>query len=147
MSEKELEIIIRDTVKLHGHLGPFLVLGVRMGMIANRILNPTCNRGNASQATVKLPLRTPYSCILDGLQSTTGCTIGNQRLKTEDSPEEMTAEFKMQGSDKSLIITTSPKMIDEIENEFSRGTTNEELAAKMASAPEDQLFELKRQLT
>jgi len=145
MSEKELEIIIRDTVKLHGHLGPFLVLGVRMGMIANRILNPAHNRSNALQATVRLPLRTPYSCILDGIQSTTRCTVGNQRLKTIDSPEEMTAEFKMHGSDKSLIITTSPKIIGEIENEFSRGATNEELAAKIASAPEDQLFELKKQ--
>jgi formylmethanofuran dehydrogenase subunit E len=145
MNEKELETTIRDAVKLHGHLGPFLVLGVRMGAIANRILNPAHNGSNALQATVRLPLRTPYSCILDGIQSTTKCTIGNQRLKTIDSPEEMTAEFKMQGSDKSLIITTSPKIIDEIENEFSRGATNEELAAKIASAPEDQLFELKKQ--
>jgi formylmethanofuran dehydrogenase subunit E len=145
MSEKELEIIIRDAVKLHGHLGPFLVIGVRMGMIANRTLNPTHNRSNALQATVRLALRTPYSCILDGIQSTTKCTIGNQRLKTIDSPEEMTAEFKMHGSDKSLIITASPKIIGEIENEFSGGATNERLATKIATASEDQLFELKKQ--
>jgi len=145
MSEKELETMIRDAVMLHGHLGPFLIIGGRSGISANRILNPTHNGSNALQATVRLPLRTPYSCILDGIQSTTKCTIGNQRLKTIDSPEEMTAKFKMQGSDKSLIITASAKIIGEIENEFSRGATNEELAAKIASAPEDQLFELKRQ--
>lgn len=145
MSEEELETSIRGAVKLHGHLGPFLILGVRMGMIAKRILNPTHDGSNALQATVRLPLRTPYSCILDGIQSTTKCTIGNQRLKTIDSPEEMTAEFKMQGSDKSLIVITSPRMIEEIENEFSRGATNAKLAAKIASAREGQLFELKRQ--
>lgn len=145
MSEKELETTIRDAVKLHGHLGPFLVIGVRMGIIAKRILNPAHNRSNALQAVVRVPLRTPYSCVLDGIQSTTKCTVGNQRLKVEHSPEEITAEFKTQGSDKSLIITTSPKIIDEIEKEFSRGATGEQVAVRIASAREDQLFELKRQ--
>ena len=137
--------MIRDAVKLHGHLGPFLVIGVRMGTIANRILTPAHNGSNALQVTVRVPLRTPYSCVLDGLQSTTKCTIGNQKLKVEDSQEEITAEFTAQGSNKTLIISTSPRIIGEIENEFSEGATNEQVAAKIASAREDELFELKRQ--
>jgi hypothetical protein len=63
----------------------------------------------------------------------------------QDSPEKITAEFRMQGSEKVLTISISPKIIAEIENEFSRGATSEELAAKTASAREDQLFELERQ--
>jgi hypothetical protein len=63
----------------------------------------------------------------------------------EDSPEKITAEFKMQGSEKALTISTRSKIIAEIENEFSRGTTSEELAARIASRREDQLFELERQ--
>ena len=145
MSEKELETMIRDAVKLHGHLGPFLVIGVRMGTIAKGILTPAYNGSDALQVTVRVPLRTPYSCVLDGLQSITKCTIGNQKLKVEDSPEKITAEFRMQGSEKVLTISTSPKIIAEIENEFSRGTTSEELAARIASRREDQLFELERQ--
>jgi formylmethanofuran dehydrogenase subunit E len=145
MSEKELETMIRDAVKLHGHLGPFLVIGVRMGTIANRILTPAHNGSDALHVTVRVPLRTPYSCVLDGLQSITKCTIGNQKLKVEDSPEKITAEFRMQGSEKALTISTLPKIIAEIEDEFSRGATSEELAAKIASAREDQLFELERQ--
>ena len=145
MSEKELETMIRDAVKLHGHLGPFLVIGVRMGTIANRILTRAHNENDALQVTVRVPLRTPYSCVLDGLQSTTKCTIGNQKLKVEDSPEKITAEFKMQGSEKVLTISTRSKIIAEIENEFSNGTTSEELAARIASRREDQLFELERQ--
>jgi len=145
MSEEELETMIRDAVKLHGHLGPFLVIGVRMGTIANRILTPAHNGNDALQVTVRVPLRTPYSCVLDGLQSTTKCTIGNQKLKVEDSQEEITAEFTAQGSNKTLIISTSPRIIGEIENEFSEGATNEQVAAKIASAREDELFELKRQ--
>lgn len=144
MSEKELETGIKDAVKLHGHLGPFLIIGVRMGTIANRILCPPRSGNSALQATVRLPLRTPFSCVLDGIQSTTKCTIGNQRLKVEHSPEEVMAEFKTCDTGESLIITTSPKITDEIKNEFSRGAKSEKLAAKIASTPEDQLFEMKR---
>jgi len=103
MSEKKLESVIRDAVKLHGHLGPFLVIGVRMGTVAKRILASSGNKDNLSRVIVKVPLRTPYSCILDGIQITTKCTIGNQRLKVEDSPEEITAEFQAQDANKTLI--------------------------------------------
>jgi formylmethanofuran dehydrogenase subunit E len=144
MSEQELETMIRDAVKLHGHLGPFLVIGVRMGIIANRILNPAHNGSNALQATVRLPLRTPFSCVLDGIQFTTKCTVGNQRLRMEDSQEEMAAEFKVKGSSKTLTISINRRIIGEIERGFSRGATNEQVAAKIASAREDRLFELKR---
>lgn len=144
MSETKLESIIRDAVKLHGHLGPFLVIGVRMGTVAKRILASSGNKDSLSRVVVKVPLRTPYSCILDGIQIVTKCTIGNQRLKVEDSPEEITAEFQAQDANNTLILSTNPRIIGEIENAFSRGTTNEELAERIASAAEEQLFELKR---
>jgi formylmethanofuran dehydrogenase subunit E len=115
-----------------------------MGTVAKRILASSGNKGNLSRVIVKVPLRTPYSCILDGIQITTKCTIGNQRLKVEDSLEEITAEFQARDANKTLILSTNPRIIGEIENAFSRGTTNEELAERIASASEDQLFELKR---
>jgi hypothetical protein len=36
-------------------------------------------------ARAKLPLSTPFSCILDGIQATTQCTIGNQKLRIKNS--------------------------------------------------------------
>lgn len=143
MGEKQLETAIRDAVKLHGHLGPFLVMGVRMAATAKTILASSDNKGNPSQVTVRVPLSTPYSCVLDGIQSATQCTIGNGKLKVENSPREITADFRTQGSDKTLTVSINPKIIDEIENESSRGTTSEELAAKMVSVQEHKLFELK----
>jgi formylmethanofuran dehydrogenase subunit E len=144
MKKNELETPISDAVRLHGHLGPFLVIGVRMGTIANRIFASCSTKKGTSQVTVRVPLRTPYSCVLDGIQSTTKCTIGNQKLKVQDSPKEITAQFRTQCSDETLIISANPKIIRKIENEFSRGTTNEELAEKMASTPENQVFKLKK---
>jgi formylmethanofuran dehydrogenase subunit E len=54
--------LIEKAADLHGHLGPFLVLGVRMGETAKKILK-TANL----QVTAKLPLSTPFSCVLDGI--------------------------------------------------------------------------------
>jgi len=62
--EEKLTSAIKNAEKLHGHLGPFLVIGVRMGKTVKRILN--LNTGNKSEleATAKIPLLTPISCIL-----------------------------------------------------------------------------------
>jgi hypothetical protein len=57
---------------------------------------------------------------------------------------EIVAEFHVQGSEKTLIVSINTALIDEIESEFSKGTTNEELAAKIISKRENELFELKR---
>jgi formylmethanofuran dehydrogenase subunit E len=144
MNEKQLETAAKDAVKLHGHLGPFLVIGVRVGAAARRILAFSSNEGRGLRVTVKVPLRTPYSCVLDGIQSTTQCTIGNGRMEVLDSPREIVAEFHSQNSKKALIVSVNAALIDEIERELSRGTANEELAARIISTPEHALFKLKR---
>jgi formylmethanofuran dehydrogenase subunit E len=144
MGETQFETALKDAVKFHGHLGPFLVIGVRMGVTARRILAFLGNERNGLHVTVRVPLITPYSCVLDGIQSTTQCTIGNGRLTVLDSSREIVAEFTLQDSRKTLIISINTALIDEIESEFSKGTTNEEVAAKVTSKPEHELFELRR---
>jgi formylmethanofuran dehydrogenase subunit E len=144
--EKELKASIKEAVKLHGHLGPFLIIGVRMGIIANRVLNPAGHkRRGALQATVKVPLSTPFSCVLDGIQASTKCTIGNQRLTVQDSPQEITAKFKVKDSKKTLVISTNPEILRELKSSLSKGTSNKYLTTKMTSAAENRLFRLQRQ--
>jgi formylmethanofuran dehydrogenase subunit E len=143
MSEKQLETAVKEAVKLHGHKGPFLAIGVRVGAVARQILGFSGNEVSGPNVTVRVPLRTPYSCILDGIQSTTQCTIGNGRLKVLDSSGEIVAKFHVQGSKKTLIVSIKTALINEIESALLKGTTNEELAAKIMSTPENELFELK----
>lgn len=143
--EEKLKLLIRDAEKLHGHLGPFLVIGVRIGRLAEKILTTKRNKNVKLQVHVKLPMLTPFSCILDGIQTTTKCTIGNQKLKTENSQKEITAHFILQKPDKSLKVTVNQKMIEELTNKISEGVSNEELAWETAHAPENQLFIIERQ--
>jgi formylmethanofuran dehydrogenase subunit E len=67
-------------VQLHGHLGPMLVFGARMGMAA---LHAVEAKGYFDVEVVcEGPLATtPASCFLDGLQISTGATLGKRNLQ------------------------------------------------------------------
>jgi formylmethanofuran dehydrogenase subunit E len=81
----ELASLIKKAAGFHGHLGPFLVIGVRMGSLAKKILNVNAGENNKFRVTARLPLLTPFSCVIDGIQATTQCTVGNQKLRIENS--------------------------------------------------------------
>lgn len=138
--DNQLRAQIKDAVKLHGHLGPFLVIGVRIGEVAKQVLNLENQPVGQLHARVEVPLRTPFSCTLDGIQSTTHCTIGNQRLKVTKSRQEITAQFEIADSDKTLTITVNPKIIKEVTDRISKGISNEVVAEEIASMPEQQLL-------
>jgi len=142
--EKEkLSLEIKKAETLHGHLGPFLVIGVRIGEVAKRILKVESNE--KLRATAKIPLETPFSCILDGIQSTTQCTVGNQKLKIENSQREITVQFKLENPNSTLKIGVNQQIIEELKQKFSQGATNQELAWKIVELPENQLFSIEKQ--
>jgi formylmethanofuran dehydrogenase subunit E len=145
MTEKEeIMSLVNEAVKLHGHLGPFLAIGVRMGSLAERTLNPDEKDKRKLQATVQTPSFTPFSCIIDGIQATTTCTVGNQRLKIRNSRKKIAALFETQNPNRTLRISVKPRVIEELTEKLSQGASGEQLAARIASMPAEQLFELKQ---
>ena len=139
---KETPLLIENAAKLHGHLGPFLVIGVRMGEIAKRHLKVDQKNSRGLQANIKTPLSTPFSCVIDGIQATTSCTVGNQKLKIEKSMKDIAARFKLQSPDKTVKISVDPKVAKNLTEEMSNGADSEKLAAKIAHLKEEQLFVL-----
>ena len=137
----EFKAIIEKAADFHGHLGPFLVLGVRMGLIGVRELGA---RGNDEHLRVTAMTRdsTPFSCIIDGIQVVTKCTIGNRKLKLIDSPE-IAAEFELQEGDK-VTVTVNPTTFNRLRGSLlSENIPPEEvckLAQMVASMPEEELF-------
>lgn len=140
--EKALTYAIQKAEKLHGHLGPFLVIGVRMGKLAEKNLN---TKNNELKATMKVPLSTPFSCVIDGIQATTKCTIGNQKLGIENSEKEITVLFEAKNPRKKLKVRVNQKVIDELKSKLLKGTSNEALAWEIASMLENQLFTIEKQ--
>jgi formylmethanofuran dehydrogenase subunit E len=143
-NEEELKAMIDNAQKLHGHLGPFLVIGVRMGMIAKKILSVSDNQCTFLKANVKVPLFPPFSCLLDGIQTSTTCTVGNQRLTIEDS-EEICVNFAKQNAGRTVKITLKPKVAEELKKKLAKGSLTEKFALKLAHTPENQLFNVETQ--
>jgi formylmethanofuran dehydrogenase subunit E len=143
-SQKELELMIDDAQKLHGHLGPFLVIGVRMGMIAKKILSVSDDQCGFLKANVKVPLFPPFSCLLDGIQASTSCTVGNQRLTIENS-EEICVNFAKQNAGRTVKITLKPEVAEELKKKLAKGSLTEKFALRLAHTPENQLFNVETQ--
>jgi len=72
------EMIVRGTL-LHGHLGPFLVAGIRMGLLALRELESPGYFGLRAES--QAGQTTPLSCLNDGVQIGSGCTAGKGNLQ------------------------------------------------------------------
>ncbi|MCK4668664.1 hypothetical protein E3J49_03855 [Candidatus Bathyarchaeota archaeon] len=137
---EELTSLIEKAADFHGHLGPFLVIGVRMGSSAKKVFNENAGESDELRVTARLPLLTPFSCILDGIQATTRCTVGNQKLRMENSQEKIAVYFEQENSDKTLRLHVNPKIIEYLKNRYSERASNEELAQEIASMPQSQLF-------
>lgn len=80
-----------EAVKFHGHPGPFLAWGYRAALLAVKKLEPKDHRDMFCMAII--PLQLPYSCILDGIQSGSPCTLGKLNLKVVPG-SEVTIVFK-----------------------------------------------------
>lgn len=65
-------------VWFHGHNQPYIALGMRMGTLAMEMLKAQRHELHIASETGYKPT---YSCMTDGLQLSTGSTIGNGRLR------------------------------------------------------------------
>lgn len=138
---------VKNAASFHGHIGPFLVVGVRIGLVALSRLQqePHANSLQFSlRASLKVPLRTPFSCIIDGVQSTTKCTVGNQRLKLQNSqPSDITASFWIAPDSWRVTVTVKESFITSLERELAVNPSDSrlrELAYKVAALPEEHIF-------
>jgi formylmethanofuran dehydrogenase subunit E len=138
--DTELMSIVERAAEFHGHLGPFLVIGVRMGLIGLRKLGIEKNDGNL-RITAMLRDHVPFSCTIDGIQVATKCTLGNQKLKSIDS-QGIVAEFELQHREK-LTVAVNPATFNRLRNRLLEDVPPEEtrkLAWMVASMPEEELF-------
>jgi formylmethanofuran dehydrogenase subunit E len=77
------EELLENAVKLHGHLGPFLVLGLKMSLRAERILG-----GKPEKCVVKTINSKPFLCVLDGIK----VRIGNDSVTVREG-KSLSARF------------------------------------------------------
>ena len=132
---KNQRVSLKEAIKFHGHLGPYVVLGFRMGLIANEKLGKDAFCKNAIVMTGNQP---PISCIIDGVQLSSGCTLGKGNIKVENK-EIAKAIFSNKNGDKIVI-----KLRDEIKNDIDTNVNNENMikySENLYKKSDSELFE------
>ncbi|MDI6759083.1 MAG: FmdE family protein [Candidatus Omnitrophota bacterium] len=72
-------IKLSEAKKFHGHLGPYLVLGLLAGELALKKLK--CKKYFGLKVKVFGADKKPKSCLIDGLQLSSGTTYGKGNIK------------------------------------------------------------------
>jgi formylmethanofuran dehydrogenase subunit E len=134
--EISLEDMMERAIEFHGHLGPFLVLGIRMGLLALRELASPGYEG--IEALVKTGDAPSLSCLLDGIQVSTGCTMGKGNIR---SVPLASAEADFSTSERTVTIRVKDEIVDEIKGWRERYATLEEIAQSISKRPDEKLFE------
>ena len=82
--ESGLDDLIDLGVRLHGHSGPFLIAGIRAGLLGLKLLDHPGYFGIRAES--EAGTEPPVSCFTDGVQIGSGCTIGKGNLHVRDVP-------------------------------------------------------------
>lgn len=108
----------KETIRFHGHNGPFLAIGYKLGKYLNRKLRP---RGIMDfKITVETRAKKPFTCVIDGLQCSTFATMGKgimvvRETKGKDiivvvEKNELTYRYRM--TQKALDICLTAEDLD-----------------------------------
>ena len=133
-----MDKILKQIEKFHGHLGPYVVLGYKMGEIANKILGKDFF---SKKATVFSGISPPLSCIIDGVQISSGCTLGKGNIKVNNDGLAKTQFSDNNG--KKIEITLKSN----IKNELDTLVTDENIidySKKLFQKPDSELFHIVR---
>ncbi len=74
--------LLKESVKVHGHLCPGQVLGVRMSMLGLKKLDITDPKGKDRKKIIVFVEMD--RCATDAIQSVTGCSLGHRTMKFMD---------------------------------------------------------------
>jgi len=129
---------------LHGHVGPWNVLGWRMGKAALRELNTTWGQ-HGLDIVCHIPLKTPYSCIADGLVVGTGNSIGRLDIRLAETltmSETYVSARRKDGVGQVLLLKPNQKYLEKIRN--APDDQLESLARECGELPEKDLFAIEK---
>ncbi len=143
---------LTQVVQFHGHLGPSVVAGARFGMAGLRAIEA---KGYFDVEVVcEGPFaRPPQACLLDGLQVTTGATMGKRTL-TWVQADQIAVRMKNTKTGKTVTLRPTAALTAMLSSFRARPKTAtqggtdrkldeaclESLARKIASLPEGDIF-------
>jgi len=132
-----MRVSIKEAVKFHGHLGPYLVLGIRAGEMALKKLG--CKKYFGVEVRVFGAVKKPKSCFIDGLQLSTGATYGKGNIQKYNGVS-IRVELKNRMSGKKISLRFKKNLIRQLE-EAGTHEECEKLAAKLYDINPSKIFQ------
>jgi len=128
--------LLQRAVEFHGHLGPYLVLGLRAGLYANQILGRDPMK---TEAFIQSKTTPPESCFVDGVQLSTGCTFGKGNITLQQG-EGVLVTFKKNSQE--LALKLRKEIIEEMNALPSEEKAWEDLAEDLYKREVEKIFEI-----
>jgi pyrimidine-specific ribonucleoside hydrolase len=108
------------TDEFHGHLGVFSIVGAKMGIYAREFFGIGTD---LLEINTYAGSKEPYSCMNDGLQVSTGATLGQGSIHLiNDTIAKPQAVFTYQN--RSIIIKLKPGYLKELKSVIDEGVKN-----------------------
>lgn len=105
------------TDEFHGHLGVFSIVGAKMGTKAKEIFGVQNDQLEVLSFAGQV---TPYSCLNDGIQVSTGATLGMGTISlAKDSVTTPMAIFSFQ--DRAVKMTLKQEYLDKVNHDINEG--------------------------
>lgn len=105
------------TDEFHGHLGVFSIVGAKMGIRAREIFGVG---PDMLQVVTYAGSKPPYSCLNDGIQVSTGATVGMGTIHVaSDSITRPSAVFTFKG--RSVRLSLKKEYLDKVESDINEG--------------------------
>ena len=128
--------VLEQIEKFHGHIGPYAVIGYKMGEIANQLLGSEPFSKNAIVWTGTKP---PISCIIDGIQISSGCTLGKGNIIVNQ--DGIPKAIFTNNNGKRIEITLKSDVTHEIDNSVTEENI-EIYSKKLFQRSNQELFEI-----
>ena len=80
------------TNEIHGHIGIYSTIGAKMGIYALEFISRCCNKMENLKILSFAGSRPPVSCFNDGLQISTGATLGHGAIEIAKSSADARVE-------------------------------------------------------
>jgi formylmethanofuran dehydrogenase subunit E len=135
----DFNALLDESVKIHGHLCPGQVLGVRMAMVGLRAIGISDPKG-ADRKNILVFVEIDR-CATDAVQSVTGCSLGKRTLKFLDYGK-MAATFMNLQSGRAVRVVAREESRELAAARFPQVADRHEAQLEAYKVmPEHELFE------
>ena len=138
---------LERVIQLHGHLGPSVVAGARLGMAG------LCAVGAKGYFDVDVTCAGPFahppeSCFLDGVQATTGATLGKRNLHGANA-EQTVLRVRNTRTGKTAEVRLTEKLVELLKRAKqpgqggggeAHGNRIEQIARQISAMPDDEIL-------